>query len=118
MVHTPEIRAAVIAALLTAESERSVARRFGISRNTVRAWHQELDSIPLVAPQKKALAEQLFDYLSESIDTLTGQVRFAGNSAWLRQQSAEALAILHGVMFDKTVRLLEALQRGQDRGGI
>ena len=29
---------------------------------------------------------------------------------WLQQQSAAALAMLHGVLFDKTARMLAALQ--------
>ncbi len=111
MKYTPEQKATALAALATGDSIRNVSRRLGISRNTLTVWRAELPSTAVAEPQKKeALGEQLYGYLEESIDTLTEQVRCAGDVAWIRQQNAAQLAMLHGVMFDKTVRLLAALQ--------
>jgi transposase-like protein len=104
-------KAAALAALATGESLHSVARRFGISRPTLRRWR---GSVPLVAravPQKKEqIGAQLCGFLEESIETLTTQARAVRDDAWLRRQSAADLAVLHGVMFDKTARLLAAFE--------
>ena len=114
--YPPETKAAVLAALATGESVRCAARRFGISRNTVTAWRAELAGSLVAEPQKKeALGEQVYGYLEESITTLGAQARFVRDPAWLKQQSAADIAMLHGVMFDKTARLLGALQLESER---
>lgn len=112
MQYTPQQKATALAALATGDSIRSVSRRLGISRNTLTVWRAELPHTPVAEPQKNALGEQLYGYLEESIDTLSAQVRFARDPAWLRQQNAADLAMLYGVMFDKTWRMLAALQSG------
>jgi transposase-like protein len=107
-----DVKAAALAALATGESLHSVARRLGISRATLRRWRGS--AAPLVAqgdPQKtQQIGAQLCGFLEESIETLTTQARVVRDDAWLRRQSAADLAVLHGVMFDKTARLLAAFE--------
>ena len=111
--HDPRTKAAALAGLATGESVHSVARRLGVSRSTVQRWRDgaDLPRSGLVGPQKKQeIGEQVYGFLEESIETLTAQARFARDEAWLRRQSAADLAMLFGVLNDKTVRLLAALQ--------
>ena len=111
--HDLRTKAAALAGLATGESIHSVARRLGVSRSTVQRW-RDAAHVPtpgLVGPQKKQeLGEQVYSFLEESIETLTAQVRVARDEAWLKRQSAADLALLFGVLNDKTVRLLAALQ--------
>jgi transposase-like protein len=118
--HDPRTKAAALAGLATGESIHSVARRLGVSRSTVQRW-RDAAHVPtpgLVGPQKKQeLGEQVYSFLEESIETLAAQVRFARDEAWLRRQSAADLAMLFGVLNDKTVRLLAALQPDTNGAG-
>ena len=50
------------------------------------------------------------EYLKGSLHTLQEQARFFADAEWLRKQDAADVAVLHGVLTDKVVRLLEALE--------
>ena len=111
--HSAEMKAAALAALATGSSVRAVARQFAVSPATVRAWRLVAGGKPLPVgnPQKDAdLGEQLYGYLNESIAALRSQLRVFGDEAWLRSQPAADLGILHGIIADKTVRLLQAVR--------
>ena len=111
--HSPETKASALAALATGESVSSVARRLGISRATATMWRDAggLNATTGVVHEKKAaIGEQLYHYLEDSIETLDQQVCCMRDEAWIKQQSAAGLAMLHGVLFDKMWRLAAALQ--------
>jgi len=112
--HSPETKAAVMAALLTGQSIAETARAYAVPEATVRSWKSRQrhgESVATVATEKRAaIGELLVDYLSESITTLREQVRLFRDPAWLMKQPASEAAVLHGVIADKAVRLLEALR--------
>ena len=111
--HSPQTKATALAALATGESVSSVARRLGISRTTATMWRDAAglnETTGVVHEKKAAIGEQVYAYLEESIATLDHQVRCMRDEAWLKQQSAAGLAMLHGVLFDKMWRLAAALQ--------
>lgn len=117
MEYPPETRAAVLAAVATGQSVNSIAKQYGISRAAIIRWRDttQLPGPSTVQQQKRReLGEQLFTYLQESIVTLEFLVKFARNEAWLEKQSAADVAVLYGVLTDKSVRLLGALQNGPD----
>ena len=63
-----------------------------------------------VATEKRdAIGPLLIEYLHTNLETLKIQSVFFRDTAWLAEQSAADAAVLHGVMTDKTIRLLEAL---------
>lgn len=112
MNHSVETRAAAVAAVLAGESLASVSRRTGIARSTLVKWRSSvLGDTPVISQQKKeAIGEQLYALLEDSITYLRFEVRATQDEAWIRSQSADALAIYHGVVFDKAVRLAAALR--------
>lgn len=115
--HDDQTKAAVMAALLTGQSIGETARQYAISPNTIRAWRNAtgLGGTHPVAPEKRAdLDELITRYVRENLTTLAVQAEHFRDKAWLLEQPANELAVLHGVAADKAIRLLEAY-RPDDR---
>lgn len=108
--YSNEQKAAVMAALLTGQSVSQVATEYKIPRGTVSGWSRELERPSIHDDtQKREMGDLLMGYVGELLITLRAQARFARNEAWLKDQSASEVAVLHGVLADKGIRLLEAL---------
>ncbi len=111
--HSAEVKAAVMAALLQGQGVTETSQEFGVPIGTVGRWKKALGEKELERlgnEKQDELGNLLMGYLRQNIKTLTIQSRFAANEKWLNRQSAESVAVLHGVMADKSVRLLEAIQ--------
>jgi len=112
--HDPETKAKVMAALLSGQGVAEVARDYKLDKSIVSRWkstipQQELQSL---ATQKEIdFSSMIADYLAENLKTLKAQSEFFREKDWLKRQPASELAVLHGVVADKTVRLLEAAER-------
>lgn len=108
--HSPETKAAVMAALLAGQSISEASKQFGLPRGTIATWSRELDR-PVIQDdtQKTILGTLIVDYVQECLKTLRAQVKAVADETWIKQQPASEIAVLHGVIADKTIRLLEAL---------
>jgi transposase-like protein len=113
--HPPELKAAVLAALLTGQAVDAVATAYKLPRQTVLEWQRQARTVAEVVQTEKTagLGDLLADYLRESLTTLAVQARVFRDEAWLKRQPASDAAVLHGVSVDKAIRLLEALDAGQ-----
>lgn len=113
--HDPELRAAVMTALLSGQSVSAVAREYRVSRSTVTLWRDTagLGSTPVRQEKRAEIGDLLSDYLRKVLGTLAIQADTFSDTAWLRRQDASEAAVLHGVLCDKAVRLLEALDPGE-----
>jgi len=113
--YSDETKAAVMAALLTSQSVAEIAKTYKIPASTVRSWKSRQangESVATVATQKKErIGELLIEYLEANLTALKAQAVVFADPKWLRLQTAENAAVLHGVMTDKAVRLLEALSK-------
>ena len=109
--HSPEKQAAVIAALLEGQSVSAVAKEYKIPRSTVSRWKSDKIGEQLQRPD---VSDLLLEYLTTNLATLKKQAVFFANIEWLEKQSASELAVLHGVMSDKTMRILEAYGRATE----
>jgi len=108
--HEPELKAQVVAALLTGQSIDAVAETYRIPRSTVGGWSAALNRDNLISDTKKeAIGDLILAYLTTALETLSIQAKAFADREWLKQQSASEVAVLHGVLADKTIRLLEAL---------
>lgn len=108
--YSDETKAQVMAALLTGQSVSSVAREYNLPKGTVSAWRKR-DSRQVAedATQKGTPIDELLSgYLKENLKTLRAQAEFFREETWLKKQEASQLAVLHGVLSDKAIRLLEA----------
>lgn len=110
--YSDDTKAAVVAALMTGQSVSQVAKDYNIPKGTVSSWKNRgvaLDAVD--ATQKSEIGDLLLDYLRENLATLRAQAVLFRDIDWLKLQDASAAAVLHGVMTDKAVRLLEALSK-------
>jgi transposase-like protein len=102
-----------MAALLTGQSINEVARQFHLSKSTVSAWRQSAGVIGSNAfePKKQSeLGDLIADYLREALATLAAQARQFREPEWIKGQDASEVAVLHGVLADKAIRILAALE--------
>lgn len=111
--YSEETKAAVMAALLAGQSVSKVADEYNIPPGTVRSWKSRQangETVAVVATEKREeVGELLLAYLYANLRALKAQTAVFSDPAWLAKQDAGEVAVLHGVMTDKAVRLLEAL---------
>lgn len=103
-----------MAALLAGQSVHAVADEYQIPRGTVKFWRSQVRPGP-VDPQKQSeIADLLVDYLRANLAALKAQAEKFADPKWLGRQHASELGVLHGIMTDKAIRLLEAFGRSGD----
>ncbi len=111
--YTQQQKSEVLAAILTGSSLLSVAEETGIPYSTIQRWSvtepRKLGIVEHVEDEKEELGALVTEYIRESLRTLTVQARQFASPDWLQKQSANDVAILHGVMADKTIRVLSAI---------
>ena len=112
-----QTRAAVVASLLSGQSPEEVSELHKVPVGTVRDWWRQAglsDESPSSADiepvKKREIGALVADYLQETMTTLVVQVRHCRNPEWLARQDAHQLGTLHGILSDKSVRLLAALR--------
>lgn len=118
-----------MAALMTGQSVNSVARDYSLPKGTVSRWKGEAFEViddeaetagSVVVRTQNAHVETgdvgtlLLTYLRANLRALTVQAETFADPSWLRGQDASELAVLHGVMTDKAVRLLEAMSNASN----
>lgn len=109
MAHDPATRASVMAALLAGQSVSEIATEYHVPQQTVSNWKQGLSQN--TGYKKEQIGDLLIGYLVVNLDTLRKQAEFFSDLKWLEKQDASSVAVLHGVMTDKAIRLLEALSK-------
>lgn len=117
--YSDETKAAAMAALLQGQSVSAVAAEYDVPKGTVSGWKRQAQrrapGVAAAATQKKErVGELLVEYLEANLAALRAQAEMFADREWLRRQSAEGVAVLHGVMTDKAVRLLEAFGRAEE----
>ena len=106
-----ETKAAVMAALLTGQSVSSIAREYDIPKGTVSNWKRNTGDTIKRTQKTEHIGELLIRYLQSNLEALSAQAEQFKDHEWLRKQTASDAAVLHGVMTDKAIRLLEALSK-------
>jgi transposase-like protein len=119
--YSEETKAAAMAALLAGQSVSSVAREYKIPKGTASNWkrqaQRQVEGVHDDGTQntREEVGTLLLDYLAANLRALKAQTDVFADPSWIRQQEASQMAVLHGVMTDKAVRLLEAM--GSAGGG-
>lgn len=117
-------KAAVMAALLAGQGIMEISKQYGVNPSTIRNWRSANNLENAIdQEQRYEIGDLLLAYLRESLNALRLQAQHFGQAAWLANQNAADLAVLHGVQTDKAIRIIEALtaggeaDQGEDRGG-
>lgn len=120
MVIPDELKAAVLADLALM-GPSAVAAKYGLKLGTVKGWKsQESAALQIVEPndgavitlKKHRITALMLEYLEANLNAQIAQAYVAADPTYINRQPAESLAILHGVLADKAIRLVEALQSG------
>lgn len=123
-----EVRAAALADLVFM-APAAVAAKYGLKPATVRQWKSlerptelalsEVDP-SVITLKKQRIGALMMEYLEASLNALAAQAYVTSDPNYIVKQPADQLAILHGVIADKSIRLVEALHRseGGDTPGI
>jgi hypothetical protein len=113
--YTPEVKAAVMAALMDGQSIRQVSREHGVSKSTVAAWGKEaaglvagVQSVP--DTKKEEILDLCIALLIAKLKSQIAMAEHSGDKRWLTLQDASAVAMLSGVSDDKLMRLLEKFE--------
>lgn len=138
--YTVEERATALSAMIAGESISHVATRMGIPEGTITTWrNRHLHHGPVGAVVEAArtlprmpsardmadaredareeLGQLVGDYLTAGLKALRAQAEFAAERTWLEKQNAADLAIFHGVLADKLIRVLGSLRPVDDDEG-
>lgn len=120
--YAPEVKAAVMAALMDGQSLRQVARDHGVPKGTVEHWGNEakrlVTSVSNVSDTKRErIGELLIDLLVAKIEAQIAISQHATDKVWLLKQDASALAMFYGVSDDKLIRLLEKFESNVSNAG-
>lgn len=116
--YSPETKAAALASLLEGQAVSRVATDLDVPVGTVKAWSAaarylasgpETAVVSVATQKKQEIGGLLLEYLHTNLETLRHQSVVFRDPRWLASQSAEGLAVLHGVLADKSIRLLEAM---------
>ena len=109
--HSEETKAQVMAALLAGQSINQAAEAYKVPVGTVGFWASQSSTFKEVQTQKRAQLDELItEYVTEAFTTLSVQARHFRDLAWLKEQPADELAVLHGVITDKAIRILSAAE--------
>lgn len=102
-----------MAAILSGQPVTEVAKNHDVAHSVVSRWQKEIphDQLDEVGRKKGIdFGCLLGAYLQESLVTLKEQAIHFRDKPWLKQQTASDLGVLHGILADKSVRLLEAAE--------
>lgn len=122
MRHDDVKKAAVIAALLAGQSITEVATQYDVPVGTVKSWAHRMraDKESLLVTEDRAakIGDLVFDNLEAMLKAQNAILTHVSTEKeWLKKQDASDLAVLVGVIADKTFRILDALPEGTERPG-
>ena len=108
--YNDDTKAAVMAALLAGQSITAVAKEYKVPSGTVSRWRADASEIIKEERAKKStpIDVLLYEYLQANLAVLKKQTDVFSDEEWLKKQDASSVAVLHGVLADKAIRLLEA----------
>jgi transposase-like protein len=112
--HSDETKAQAMAALLTGQGVAEVAKVYKLPETTIREWLKMPEFVEVRNKKRDRIGELLGEYVECNLVTLKAQSEFFRKEAWLSRQAASELAVLHGVLADKTIRILEAAEVSSD----
>ncbi len=109
--HKPDLKARVVAALMSGGGVVEVAEAFNLPKQTVTTYKSGIPTDMLEQIRRKKgerLDELIYQCMVSNLEALDKQAKVVANETYIKKQRADSLAVLYGVIADKTIRLLEA----------
>lgn len=97
-----------MSALMAGQSVDEVAGEYKLPESTIREWAKGQSFAEVRAKKQRDFDQLVSTYLEEILVTLSVQARVTRDEAWIKKQPASELAVFHGVLADKGIRLLTA----------
>lgn len=108
----------VLAALLAGQDISTISKKYKIPSSTIRNWKSAAKMSDAIEQETKyRVGDLLVRYLEKSLNAAAVQADHFANTDWLDSQNAADLAVLHGILVDKAVRIIEALAAGSNETG-
>ena len=116
-IYSPDVQRQVIAEVLAGTPYRVVAKAHQMPTSTVVYWvgRTGRKQAPALVYDQDYFVRRVLELIDVNFDALKAIAGQSTDRAWLAQggPGADRLAILYGVMADKTIRILAAIDRGQ-----
>jgi hypothetical protein len=107
------LEAGIKAALVLGDPPCEVAESYKVSLSTVYKYGKRLPAGVMDNARYERVGDLVYTYLTEGLKTLETQCRQFRDPEWLKAQSADSVARLHGILADKIIRILSAIERAQ-----
>ena len=112
--HPAKTIARAMAILATGGTVADVVAELKIPKQTVSDWAKLVPETGQPRTKKEVVEELYAQYLEETLHAVLAQLKVCADPEWIKKQSAAELATLHGVLFDKSVRVFDAARRGAE----
>jgi transposase-like protein len=114
--YSDETKAQVMAALLAGQAVSKVASDYKIPYSTVGTWAKDAKGLIRESSiqKRERIGELVVDNVEAALEATRALANVFTDETWIRRQEASQLAVLYGVLSDKTVRVLEMLPDGTD----
>jgi len=113
-----ETRKQVVAEILTGDSIRSVAKRYGIPYTTVEGWWKEDRPIGVANTRtRERIVDEIYDTAFDILEGVRASARLLADESWARQYEPASLAVLVSALPDRGVRMLAGLQPSANAPG-
>ncbi|MGL4641074.1 MAG: hypothetical protein ACRCVX_15265 [Shewanella sp.] len=109
--HSDDVKASVMAALLSGQSVTAVAEDYKMPQQTVSRLKAKLGELSV----KKEIPDLVAELLETNLNALKNIAEQSGRENYIKEQSASDIAVLYGVIADKSFRILTAIAAGQQQ---
>src|SRR5262245_6413656 len=117
--YSARIVAQALALIIAGESVQAVADKLKVPQQTVSEWKAQFPSdFGAIRTKREVIEDLLGEYLEQTLRANLAQLKVFADDNWIRTQTAGELATLHGVIFDKAVRILDAARRAGEQRQI
>ena len=114
--HSNRFVAQALAMMMLGASVQEISDKLAIPKQTISEWRAYLPAeLGQVRTKKEDVEDLLGQYLEKSLRAILAQLDVIGDPDWIRTQTAGELATLHGVVFDKSVRVYDAARRAAEQ---
>lgn len=102
--------------LVLGASVQEVSDKLAVPKQSVSRWRELLpENVGQPGTKKEVIEDLLGQYLEATLRANLAQLKVFTDESWIRTQTAGELATLHGVIFDKAVRILDAAHRAGEQ---